>query len=138
EVARAQVVIHPKGAQRVLQHVAALHADQRRNAALLELALDIGGGEGQRESLGISGDDLAGNVDLLQLDSGEAAVLDLSGHIDRPELGTNLPLRQPGEVGVTAGGLAKIVGSDIAGWLDLGANAPRKVVVPVNQRRRPK
>ena len=50
-VARAEAVEHPQRAERAVDRVAALHADERRDLALLEDALDVVGGERQLERL---------------------------------------------------------------------------------------
>ena len=70
--------------------------------APLEAALDVVGGQRQRQPVGIPRDHPPGDVELLQLHPGVAAVLDLAGDVDRPELRPHLPLRQPVEIGVPA------------------------------------
>ena len=63
----------------------------------LKLALDVVGGERQRQPVGITGDHPPGDVELLQLHPGVAAVLDLSRDVDRPELRRHLALLEPAE-----------------------------------------
>ena len=135
-VPRAEIVVGPKRAQRVLDRVAALHADEGRDPAALELPLDVAGRKRECQPVGVSGDEPARNIDLLQLHPGVAAVLDLPRHVDRPELRADLALGQAGEIGVAAGVLPEIVRRDITGRWDLGTDAPGKIVVAVDQGRR--
>ena len=66
----------------------------------LEAALDVVGGQRQRQAVGVARDHPPGDVELLQLHLGIPAVLDLARDVDRPELGPHLALGQPGQVGV--------------------------------------
>ena len=59
-VARAEIVVGAQRAERVLDGVAALHAEQRGDPAALELALDVGCGERQGQPLGVAGDRTGG------------------------------------------------------------------------------
>src|SRR6478672_10490134 len=57
---RPNSVSPPWRAEGVLQHMPSLHAQQGGDAATLELALDVVGREGQRQSVRIPGDEPAG------------------------------------------------------------------------------
>ena len=132
-VAGAQIVVGPKRAERVLDGVAAFHAQQGGDAAALEAALDVVGGQGQRQAVGVARDHPASDVELLQLHLGIPAVLDLARDVDRPELGPHLALGQPGQVGVPFGWLPEVVGGHVAGSILALADLPGQIVVPVDQ-----
>ena len=102
----------------------------------LKLALDVVGGERQRQAVGIARDHPAGDVELLQLHLGVPAVLDLAGDVDRPELRADLALRRAGQIGVPGRRGAEVVGRHVARSLRRLADRPGQVVVPVDQRGR--
>jgi hypothetical protein len=66
QVARAEAVHVAKDAQRRVDRVAALHADERSDLPLLLDALDVVGGERERQRLGIHRDHAMDDVDLLE------------------------------------------------------------------------
>ena len=134
----AELVVGPERAERVLDGVAALHAEQRRDPAALEAALDVVGGERQRQPVGIARDHPPGDVELLQLHPGVAAVLHLAGDVDRPELGRRpVPAASRARSVCLGVGCAEVVGRHVA-RVALGApDLPRQVVVAVDQRRGP-
>ena len=65
-VARAEPVEHAQRAERAVDRVAALHADERRDLPLLEDPLDVVGRERQLERLGILAHHAMDDVDLLE------------------------------------------------------------------------
>ncbi len=101
QVAHPERVQHPQRAERGVDAVPALGADQRGDPALRAGALDVGDGrrEGQvgrryRAVMRVH------RVDLLQRGGDGGVALQRAGHPHRPELGAHATLAQPREVGV--------------------------------------
>ena len=96
---------------------------------------DISGGRRKRKGLRVPFDHPARNVDLLQLDSCIARVLDFARNEHGPELCADMTAAQALEIGVAAGTLAQVIGVDVSGRPLVFANHPREIVVSVDQRR---
>ena len=133
-VPRAEVVVRAQRPQGVLEDVAALHADERRHLALLELAHHVVGGEGEGEAIGVAGDQPPGDVDLLELQPRVSLLARLARDVDRPELRAHVARGQPREIGLARGARPQVVGGDIVGRLDVVADLPGEVVVAVDER----
>ena len=117
--------------------VAALHADERGDLPLAMDALDVGGGQGQLEGLGITRHHLVDDVNLLEhrLHRGRAG--GHRGHIHRPELGADAAGAQARDVrdqrrAELAGVARQINRAEVVAVL---AVLPGQVVVAVNERR---
>ena len=132
-VAGAQIVVGAQRAKGVLDGVAALHAEQGGDAAPFEAALDVFGGQRQRQAVGVTRHDAPGDVELLQLHLGKATVLDLTRDIDGPELGPHLALGQPGQIGVPFGCLPQVVVQHVPGSILALPDLPGQVVMSVDQ-----
>jgi hypothetical protein len=134
-VPNAQIVVRPKGTERVLDCVAAFEAKKRSELPLLEVVADVVGAQRQREPIGILRDDPPGDVDLLQLNPGVARVTILARRVHRPELRADHSTLQAIEIRVPGRVLAYVVRIDVSPGDGIFADAPGKVVVPVDQRR---
>ena len=130
-VAHAEVVVGAQRAERVLDHVAALHPEEGGDPLRLHGPLHLVGGRGQGQAVGIAGDDAPGEVDLLELGAGEAAG-ELGRHVDRPELPAHPALAQPLEVGRAPRAHPEVVGLDVARRVRVLPDGPGQVVVPVD------
>ena len=85
------------------------------------------------EYIGVRADDLACDVDLLQLNPGCAQLHRLHVDIDRPELGADHSRSQAGDVGVAGGGPSQIVRTHALGLILLSTDGPRKIIVAVEE-----
>ena len=90
--------------------------------------------ERQRQPIGILRDDSAGDVDLLELDSGVTRVAILAGSVHGPELRADHSLLQAVEIRVSRRAFTKIVDIDIPARDGVFANSPWQVVVAIDQR----
>lgn len=116
--------------------MAAFHADQRGNFALTMDALDVGDGERELESVGVTGDELMDDVNLFEhgLDGGRTGRC--GGNIDGPELRAEAAGAEAGDVGDKM--LRKFAG--VRGEVDAVnvllelAELPGEVVVAVDKR----
>ena len=133
----AERVVGPEGAQRILDGVPALHAEERPQPPPFPSALDVIRRQREREPVRVPGDHPAGDVELLQLHPRVAAVLHLAIDIDRPELRADLALSQALEIGVLRRAGSQVVGGHIARVAGGASDLPRQVVVSVDQRRGP-
>ena len=146
-VARAHVVVEPQERQRVLDRVAALEAEERRDLPRLTLPLARASAVGAHCELGILRDHAPRDVDLLELDAGVARrarhralrlvhrLARLAGDVDRPELRADVTRLEAREVGHARRSLAEIVRLDVHRMHGVFADAPRKIVVAVHHRR---
>src|SRR5262245_4572224 len=132
----AEAVIDAERAEGVLDRMATFHTDQGSDAMSLELAFDVRRRERECKAVRVTSDDAPRNVDLLQLYPRVSAVLDLTGDVDRPELGANLACLQPRQIRMATGLLPQIVGRDVSGRLYLGPASPRQIVVAIDERNR--
>ena len=130
-VADAQVVLHAQHAERVIDRVAAFHADQRGDLAGLVDAHHVVDREGHLECIRIRLDHTLDDVDLFQrFAHGRALLGRVGGHIGRPELGADASLAQTGYVGVQV--LLRLVQVDHQERkVFFFAELPRQVVMPV-------
>jgi len=133
----AKIVVRAKCAERMLDGVSALYAEERGELALLEIAPDVGGIQRKRESIRILLDHSASDVYLLELHSGIAGVTVFAGSVDRPELRTDHSFSQPVQIGLAGSMRPEIVGVDVAARDSVFANAPRQIVMPVDERSLP-
>jgi hypothetical protein len=99
QVARSQLVERAQRAERALQHVAALHPQQRRDASAAERIRHLVRGPAGRQVGRMSGDHASRQVDLLQLHARQPRPR-LPGDVDAPELTTDPAGAQAGEVGL--------------------------------------
>lgn len=116
--------------------MAAFHADQRGNFALTMDALDVGDGERELESVGVTGDELMDDVNLFEhgLDGGRTGRR--GGDIDGPELRAEAAGAEAGDVGDEMRRQFAGVGGEVDAiniLLEL-AKLPGQVVVAVNER----
>ena len=104
-VARAEVVVRAERAQRVLEDVPALHAEQRRDLARLKRARvprpPCGEGQAVRDNARSSGARCRSARAARARSLGSL----FTGDVDGPELPADEPLAQAREVGVAAGAL---------------------------------
>ena len=102
-VARTEIVKHAQHSERVFDRVAAFDADQRGDLARLSNALDIVGGVGHLESVGVTANHAVNQIHLFEAIAGCSAFRD---RVDRdesgPELSADTALDQPRDVGVQA------------------------------------
>ena len=91
----AEAVERPELRQVVLDRDAPFDADQRGDLARLDDPLDVVGGTGQLEVVGVALDHPVDQVDLLG--DGPRGVGMVAGDVDRPELGLEAPLAEPGD-----------------------------------------
>ncbi len=89
--------------------------------------------EREGQALGIAGDHPPGDVELLELYPGVAAVAVLARDVDRPELGAHLARGEPREVGLPLGRAAQVVGDHIPRRIPGRADLPWQVVVAVDE-----
>ena len=134
QIPGAELVVHPEGAEGVLDGVAPLHPEERADLVPTPRPLDPVRGGDELEIIRIRRDHPPGDVELLQLYAGEARVLDVTGEIDRPELPAEMPGAHPGDVGHPAHAAADVVGRDVAGMGRVGSDLPGKIVVAVDER----
>jgi len=100
-VAHAQGVKGPQHAQRIVDGVPALHADQRGNLSLLANAHNVVGGQGQFEHIRVGLDQAVDHVDLFEgLADGSFFLGGARIHVGRPELGADVAGPQAGNVGM--------------------------------------
>jgi hypothetical protein len=104
---------------------------------VLELARDVVRGQREAQMVGIARDHPAGDVELLELDAGIAAVLHLPVDVDRPELRPQLAGLHPSEVGMLRRRLTDIVRGHVQRMIGGATDLPGQIVVPVDQRRGP-
>ena len=134
-VAGTGAVEHPQRPERVVDGVAALHADQRSDPALLERPLHVVCRERQLEGVGGLAHHAIDDVDLLERRCDRALPGELGWDIDRPELAADPAAAQPRDVRhdrrlrLTDVQLVEIL-------LRVLPDCPRVVVVSVDQRRR--
>ena len=138
QVARAQGIADAQHAERVLDRVAALHPDQRGDPTPAELALDIVGGERERQAVRIAGDDPARQCRSAPAARGRSRFLDVAGQKDRPDLRADLSAREALEIGMAGGGLSQIVRRHVHRRLAVRPDAPGEIVVTVDERNGPK
>ncbi len=79
--------------------MAALHADERRDLALLEDPLDVVGGQRQLERVGMLPHHAMDEVDLLEGGGDRGLAGELDRDVDRPELAADRAAAQPRDVG---------------------------------------
>src|ERR1035441_4065828 len=135
-VARAERVSHAQHGQRVVDRVAAFHADEGGNLPLPMDALDVGGCQREFEGVGILSHHLVDDIDLLQhrLDGGRPG--GDGRDINRPELGAHTAGAQAGNVryhhrAELAGIASQVDRAEVVGAF---AILPRQVVVAVDER----
>ena len=135
-VAHAEPPVGAQGAERVVDRVAAFHAEQRGDASLGVRAFDVRGGERERKVARVALDDAQRNVDLLELDTREPARAGIgrARDVHRPELAAHAARAQPLDIGVARGTHVEVVGHDIPRRLATLADDHRQVVVAVDQR----
>ena len=104
-VTRAERVGHAQHGQRVVDRVAAFHADERGDLPLAMNPLDVGGRQRQFERVGIMRHHLMDHVNLLEHRLHRGRPGGDGGDIHRPELGADAPSRRRG-MSVTSGGLS--------------------------------
>ena len=129
-VARAEAVEHAQRAERAVDRMPAFHADERRDLALLEDALDVIGGQRQLECLGVLAHHAVDDVDLLERRRHGRRII--CRDVDRPELTADAARTQAGDVGHDRGlrfGDVELV--QIAPGIL--SERPRVVVVPVDE-----
>ena len=127
----SQAVERPELRQVVLDRDAPFDADQRGDLARTDDPLDVVGGTGQLEVVGVALDHPLDQVDLLG--DGPRGVGMFAGDVDRPELCLDAPLAEPGEIGLAVREPAADVEpgeADVA----IGAEPPGEVVVPVEEQ----
>jgi hypothetical protein len=102
DVSHAEIRERAQRAERALQGVPALDADQTRDPPRPEVALDLGHGTGRREGVGVARAHPVHERDLLEgVDRRMRARLHRAGrHVRRPELGADAARAQPRDVGV--------------------------------------
>jgi hypothetical protein len=135
-VTDAEPPVRAQRAERVLDRMAALDAEQRGDAARGIRTLDVVGREREDEARRIALDHPSRDVDLLELNAREAARADLgrARDVHRPELAADAAGAQAREIRVAGRARLEIVGGDVARRLALLANHVRKIVVAVDQR----
>ena len=100
-VAHAERVVHPQHAERIVDGMPALDADQGGDLALLMDAHDIVSGGRHGERIGIGSHHAVDNIDLLQGFAHRRVVLHRAArHKRRPELGADSSLPEPRDIGV--------------------------------------
>jgi len=135
-VARAERVEHAQRAERVVDRVAALHADHRGDAAGLERALDVSGGVGNLEDRRPLLRHAMDHVDLLHRHARRFLAHHRRGRIHRPELPADAALPQARNIGHQLGnGFGDVGFAEVLAGIEI-AQRPWIVVVPVDQRRR--
>ena len=136
-VARARVMELAQQPQRIVDGVAALHAGQAGDAPAPVHALDVVGGVGQFEHVGVGADQPLDAVDLLERRLGRLHGREACGHIDRPELGAHAALTQARDVGVQGRGIGALILRQINRVRVIPEPLPQgpgQVVVTVDQR----
>ena len=130
-VADAERVAGAQRAEAVLDRLAILHAEERRDLALPTGALDVGGAGGEEERVRVGVDHPAGELDLFEL--GARRVRQSRRDEDAPELAGDPALAEPRNVGVDRrAALVEIDPGQIA--RERLAQRPGQVVVGVDQR----
>ena len=101
DVAYAHRVEHPQDAQRILDRVAALQADQTGDFAFRTNALHVRGAVCHRECIRISSGHAVNEVDLFKGIARRAALgRQFAGHVGRPELRSYAPRAEARNIGV--------------------------------------
>ena len=135
-VARAGGVELAQDGERVLDGVAALHADQRGHLAGAMDAHDVVGGVGHLERVGVALGQPVDDVDLLEDGSRRARSGEIGGDVDRPELAAEVArlAGAPRSVcigGSSAAGVAEVDAVEVV--VDPRAVLPGDVVVAVDE-----
>src|SRR5690606_2407531 len=128
--AHTELVVQPQRAQRVLDRVSTFDAEERTDLARRERLADIGRRQRPREYIGVVGDHLARDVDLLHLHAGEAGVADGAGDVHRPELPAHATRAQARNVGVAARASGDGVLAHVTARDRVLPDRPREVIVP--------
>ena len=130
-----------QGAQRVLDDVPALHAQQRCDASGLERLAHLAGRPAQLQVARVTRDHPPRKVDLLELHP-RVAGSDVAWNEHAPELTTNPAAAKAREVGLTRRSTPQVVGVEVvrgvlrpARYGLRGADLPGQVVVAVDQDR---
>ena len=134
-VPRTEVIQPAQRRERVLDRMSTLDADQRGDFARSMDPLDVIGGEGNLQVVGITSHQPANEIDLFERDLGS---LPFAHRFDRgvggPELRANAPFAEPRQVGIERGlrqGNIELVEAGIT----LGAQLPGEIVVSVDHQR---
>ncbi len=133
-VAHAELVVGAQRAERVLERVAALHAEQRGDPAIAFRLADLGDAGRQPQCLRVPLDHSPRELDLLELVTRVTAT-GLARYVHRPELRADAAGAQAFEVRLAAGALAQVVGREVPGRDLVVADRDRQVVVAVDQYR---
>ncbi len=124
---------HPERPERIVDGMAALHSDERRDLSALEDRFDVIRREGQLERVGIPPHHLVDDVDLLEGGSDGGLSLELRVHVDRPELPAQAARSKASDVGHDGRlGLLEVQLVEVP--LRLVAERHREVVVSVDER----
>ena len=134
-VARAEPREHPQRAERGIDGVAALHADERRDLPRREDPLHVVRSQREFEILGVTRHHAVDDVDLFERGGHRLLARQRRRHVHRPELRADAAPAHPGNVGHRVGAGAPDV--ERGGVLSRPLpDLPRIVVVAVEHRDR--